>query len=354
MLKQEHKEYLTEVVASDFVIDAAFLWLCKKRQDWSPNNDVWNLRINWNTIKPAIQQTLLSGTYRFDALQEITTNHEVIELWSARDALVLKAISIVLGEHLKSNISDRCYHFKGNGGAKLAVKEAKMAMNSTSHLMKSDIKGYYANIDHAILFDQLQKLIDDNKILALLRGYLKRVVYCGYYKVVRKGISLGCSLSPLMGAIYLSQLDQAMQKLNVFYARFMDDWIIIAPTKWKLRKAINLTNQLLVKLKLKQHPDKTYIGKASKGVDFLGFHITPYITEIAALSIIRMKHNIVRLYEQNTSIERIGQYFKNWSKWFNILVVNDFMLSLGMALQLAVTYKKELMNQLVVSSNVRG
>ncbi len=99
---------------------------------------------------------------------------------------------------------------------------------------------------------------------------------------------------------------------------------IIAPTNWKLRKAIIITNQLLEKLKLKQHPDKTYIGKAIKGVDFLGFHITPYITGIASTSIIAMKQNIVRLYERNTSIERIGQYLKNWSKWFNSMIPDYF------------------------------
>jgi hypothetical protein len=90
----------------------------------------------------------------------------------------------------------------------------------------------------------------------------------------------------------------------------MDDWIIIAPTTWNLRKAITITNHLLEKLKLKQHPDKTFIGKASKGVDFLGFHITPYTIEIASSSIIAMKQNVVRLYEQNTSIECIGQYLR--------------------------------------------
>ncbi len=37
---------------------------------------------------------------------------------------------------------------------------------------------------------------------------LKRTVYCdGFYHDVKRGISLGCLLSPLMGALYLKQLD---------------------------------------------------------------------------------------------------------------------------------------------------
>ena len=63
-----------------------------------------------------------------------------------------------------------------------------------------------------------------------------------------KGISLGCPLSPLMAALYLKPLDDALAKLNVFYTRFMDDWVVLAPSRWKLRKAIRITNQTLHEL----------------------------------------------------------------------------------------------------------
>ncbi len=54
-----------------------------------------------------------------------------------------------------------------------------------------------------------------------------------------------------------------MEELELFYARFMDDWIIIAPTRWKLRKAIRRVNQTLNELRVEQHPDKTTIGRAT-------------------------------------------------------------------------------------------
>ncbi|NEO95090.1 MAG: hypothetical protein F6K56_34805, partial [Moorea sp. SIO3G5] len=37
------------------------------------------------------------------------------------------------------------------------------------------------------------------------------------------GISLGCPLSPLMGALYLKPLDDRMAELGCFYVRYMDD-----------------------------------------------------------------------------------------------------------------------------------
>ena len=42
---------------------------------------------------------------------------------------------------------------------------------------------------------------------------------------------LGCPLSPLMGALYLKRLDERMERTGLFYARFMDDWVVLAPRR---------------------------------------------------------------------------------------------------------------------------
>jgi hypothetical protein len=67
-----------------------------------------------------------------------------------------------------------------------------------------------------------------------------------------------------MGALYIKPLDDRMKETGVFYARFMDDWVIIAQTRWKLRFVIRNVNKILNSLKLKKHPDKTFIGKVSR------------------------------------------------------------------------------------------
>ena len=50
------------------------------------NNDVWNLRRNWQTVKPDLQKQLLDGTYQFSPQQEIRFDTETIELWASLDA----------------------------------------------------------------------------------------------------------------------------------------------------------------------------------------------------------------------------------------------------------------------------
>ena len=78
-----------------------------------------------------------------------------------------------------------------------------------------------------------------------------------------RGISLGCPLSPVMGALYLDLLDRRMAAADLCYARFMDDWVILLPTRWALRRAISLVNRTLEELKVEQHPGKTVSARLS-------------------------------------------------------------------------------------------
>ncbi len=158
-------------ITSEGILDEAFQWLCKHRENLSHNNDVWELRRHWQQVKAELQQTLLRGEYSFNPLVEVR-----------------------YGEN---------------------------------------------------------------------------------YRDVSKGISMGCPLSPFMATLFLKPLDDAMRNSGLFYVRFMDDWIVIAPTRWKLRKAVKQVNVVLDELLLEKHPDKTFIGKASKGFTFLGYLFTP-------------------------------------------------------------------------------
>ncbi len=64
-----------------------------------------------------------------------------------------------------------------------------------------------------------------------------------------------------MGAIYLELLDRRKEVTGLAYARFMDDWVILAPTRWALRRAVSPGKQIAASSPLvTQHPDKTFVG----------------------------------------------------------------------------------------------
>ncbi len=259
---------MLDELASEDVLDTAYEWLCKRRRDYPPDADIWSFRHRWRKEKAIVKTTLLKGTYRFGLLTRVTLcDGEDIDLWSARDALVLKALALVLGEHLP--ISPRCTHVKGHGGAKAAVRQVWAGLAENRFVLRTDVKSYYASIDHFLLLDQLAEYVKDRRVLNLLGQYLRRSSERGgQFWDYEKGISLGCPLSPLIGAFFLHDLDQRMERGGLFYVRFMDDVLVLSPTRWKSRLAVRAVNRVLGALRLEKHPDKTFIGRIEPGLRF--------------------------------------------------------------------------------------
>ena len=54
----------------------------------------------------------------------------------------------------------------------------------------------------------------------------------------------------------------------------MDDWVILAPTRWAPRRVVVVVIETLRELRVGQHPDKTSVGWIKRGFTFLGYWIT--------------------------------------------------------------------------------
>ena len=79
----------------------------------------------------------------------------------------------------------------------------------------------------------------------------------------------------------LADLDARLVRLPLFALRFMDDVLVLAKTRWKLREAVRVAKATLDELRLAKHPDTTFIGRVERGFDFLGFHFTPQGVSVA-------------------------------------------------------------------------
>lgn len=253
---------------SEHQLNLAYHWLCKQREHYPPNADIWHFRAHWLQEKRGLLKALRTAQYRFSPLQVITTKcGKTIHLWSSRDALVLKMVSLWLPG--KIPLSTHCTHLKHHGGLKATVADVQRHLPYYSFVMRTDVKGYYANIDHFILLEQLSLHIKERFVLNLLWQFMRRTVhYGGLYRDITRGISRGCPLSPVIGAFYLKIVDDRLSRSGVYYVRYMDDVLILAATRWKLRRAVKMLNQCFTVLKLEQHPDKTFIGRIEKGFGY--------------------------------------------------------------------------------------
>ena len=82
-----------------------------------------------------------------------------------------------------------------------------------------------------------------------------------------------------------------------------------------MKKVVRAVNEVLAQLKVEKHPDKTFIGRAIRGFDFLGYFLKPGALAVANNTIRNMAERINRLYEQGADQVSIGQYVQRWKKW---------------------------------------
>lgn len=182
------------------------------------------------------------------------------------------------------------------------------------------MKSYYASIDHLLLVDRLARVVPDRNILNLVWQYLRRTAERGgCFWDYERGISLGCPLSPLIGAFLLDELDRRMAASGLFYVRFMDDILVLAPTRWKLRPAVAVANQILGALRLEKHPEKTFIGRIARGFDFLGYHFSRGRLRLARQTLRHHGLRLHRLYERQRAAPdcavRLDVYVTRWMRW---------------------------------------
>ena len=139
-------------------------------------------------------------------------------------------------------------------------------------------------------------------------------------KKAGKGMVAGGSLSPILGGLYLTPLDQQMAKdTRMVYVRYMDDFVILATTRWHLRKAIAQIFKITTDLKLRLHrKTKCFIGRTDNGFDFLGYTIHPQRKlKPSPVSLQRLVARARRLYEQGGDKQRLWEYVIHWHRWLH-------------------------------------
>ena len=311
---------LLEKIISVQVLAEAWAWLGKRRGNRGHNDDYWHLLFHKQVLEKQIIDDLVQGTYRFSPCKAVNG----VGVWCAQDALVLKALTLVLTQVLTPQLSQHCYHLTGNGGAKGCVRVIEQAVADYKFVCRRDVNSYYATIDHTILMKQLADLIDDNKVLTLIENMLARLDdVAGELLTVDVGITKGNPLSPLLGAVYLTGMDKLLSDYcdahQLKYHRFMDDWLVLCKTRYQLRDVVRLMNRELENVKMTKHPFKTYIGRIKEeGFDFLGYRIANKATNglaVAWKTWVNHRAKLKQLYEQNASRECIAGDVKRWVTW---------------------------------------
>lgn len=261
------------VVSWDNLVEAYFA----ARQNKRFKQDIMRFHQRWEENLLNIHNHLLWGSWQpgpFSVFPVFEPKPRVIEAPPFADRIVHHAIHRVVNPYFERRFiphSYACRKDKGTHRAGMAVqrflRRARAAWKNV-YVLQCDIKKYFPSIDHDIFMNQIRRTIRDRKLL----GLWEKIVFDR--GVLGVGLPVGALTSQLGANAHLDPLDHHVtDDLGMgFYVRYMDDFVIIGPSKAVLWDLLNyLQAWLWEKLRLEMSRFNVY--PASQGVDFAGYRI---------------------------------------------------------------------------------
>ena len=189
-----------------------------------------------------------------------------------RDRVVQGALKLILEPIFEADFQEGSYGYRPKRTAHQAVQRVAEAVvcNKTT-VIDVDLASYFDTVRHDILLRKVAKRVNDDQVLGLLRRILKA-----------SGV-----ISPLLSNLYLSEVDEMLERAKevtrrgrytyIEYARFADDLVILVDGyrkwDWLAEAAYRRLLEELAKLDVQLNRDKTRRLDLEKGESFgfLGF-----------------------------------------------------------------------------------
>ncbi len=145
---------------------------------------------------------------------------------------------------------------------------------------------YFDTLNHEILINLLRKNVKDERVVQLIKRYLKSgVMENGVVIDTEEGSPQGGNLSPLLANVYLNEFDQEFLKRGVPCIRYADDIVLLAKSKRASERLLeSSTKYLEERLKLTVNREKSRLSACLQPeiLNFLALHWER--TEVAFMS----------------------------------------------------------------------
>lgn len=305
----EQLELFNDHFSLEEVFEAYFE--CRKHKRRTLNAIKFELDFEKNLIQ--LWRDLNDGTYKIGrSITFIVSRPVKREIFAAdfRDRIVHHLIMRKLLPLFEKHFHPKSFSCRVGKGTLCGIKSAFNDIKQCSHnytrpcyAMKLDIQAFFMSIDQRILFKKLQCFIqkyyhanDKPRVLTLVRMIVFhkpqdnciRKSHPSEWNNLPKHKSLFCSepfrglpignlTSQIFANFYLNSLDFFIHDTDLFYARYVDDLMLVhCNSKILLLWRWKIKNFLHEQLNLLLHPKKFYLQNITKGVPFVGGYLMPY------------------------------------------------------------------------------
>lgn len=283
----------------------------------------------------AIREQLLAGTYQPQPVKraEIAKpggGTRPLGIPTVLDRFLQQCLLQVLQPQFDPTFSEHSYGFRPGRSAHEAVRAAQGYIQSGRRWVADvDLAKFFDRVHHDVLMERLSRRIADGRVLGLIRRYLVAGVLADGVVVERaEGTPQGGPLSPLLANVLLDEVDRALEKRGLVFARYADDLNVYAGSKRAADDAMATLKRLFARLRLQVNESKSAVARAWERT-FLGysFYIAAGRTiryRVAPTALAEMK-NRVRVLTSRTggrSMERVAQdlrsYLVGWKNYFQL------------------------------------
>jgi group II intron reverse transcriptase/maturase len=246
------------------------------------------------------------------------------------DRTIQQAVAQVLTPIFEAKFSDSSYGFRPGRSAQDAMTKAYgYYKEGYRHAVDIDLQKYFDTVNHDKLLQMLRDEIEDNRVIGLIRKFLKSgVLVGGFVSHSDEGVPQGGPLSPLLSNIYLTKLDKMLEGRGLHFVRYADDCNIYVKSRRAAERVMQTVTSFLEKtLRLKVNQDKSKVGSPLK-LKFLGFSMWNINGKsgirVHEKSVKRFKEKVVKITKRNrgrsfkTIVEELRTYTRGWLGYFGL------------------------------------
>lgn len=229
---------------------------------------------------PRLAEELKTGTYRPRAVRRHwipkpgTTKKRPLGLPCVRDRVVQEALRSLIEPIFEYEFLEGSHGFRpGRSTDTVCLRLEGVLRMGKVEVVDADITGFFDNIDHERLLDEVNRRIADGKVLKLIRAFLEAgVMEEMEVRLTTTGTPQGGIISPLLANIFLHALDERLEAKGIAWVRYADDFLLLCETREGAEAALKEVREVLKGMGLNLSPEKSRIAHLDEGFDFVGWH----------------------------------------------------------------------------------